>query len=116
MWDVMNPKRRDVEFAPGERVWLSSSHLPLKSGQRKLASRWAGPFSVEERLGQQAYRLALPRNWKVHPVFHTSQLKAVAGRPKTEQAVPIDDSGEAEYEVDRILEVRTVHGRTEYLV
>ncbi len=115
MEGVANPKRRAVAHAVGDRVWLSSAHLPLKSGARKLSSRWAGPFPVLERIGQAAYRLELPQSWRLHPVFHVSQLKAVVGSPQGEQAVPLEDGGE-EYEVERLLAVRTTRGRKEYLV
>ncbi len=81
MEGVANPKRRDVAHAVGDRVWLSSTHLPIRSGARKLASRWAGPFTILERIGAAAYRLELPASWRIHPVVHVSQLKAVVGSP-----------------------------------
>ncbi len=116
MEGVANPKRRAAAHAVGDRVWLSSMHLPIKSGAKKLSSRWAGLFAVLERIGQAAYRLELPPSWKVHPVFHVSQLKAVVGSPQGEQAVPLEDSAELEYEVARLLAVRTRRGRKEYLI
>ncbi len=115
MEGVANPKRRAAAHAVGDRVWLSSSHLPIRSGARKLASRWAGPFPILERIGEAAYRLDLPASWKIHPVFHVSQLKAVVGSPQGEQAVPLEDSDAVEYEVERLLAVRSVRGRKEYL-
>ncbi len=116
MEGVANPKRRAVEHAVGDKVWLSSAHLPLKSGTRKLSSRWAGPFPVLERIGQAAYRLELPLSWRMHPVFHVSQLKAVVGSPQGEQAVPLEGGGEEEYEVERVLDVHHVRGWQEFLV
>ncbi len=84
MEGVANPKRRDVAHAVGDRVWLSSAHLPIRSGARKLSSRWAGPFVIQAKIGPAAYRLELPQSWRVHPVFHVSQLKAVVGSPQGE--------------------------------
>ena len=34
-----------------------------------------GPFKIIEVIGQQAYRLSLPEDWKIHLVFHMSLLK-----------------------------------------
>ena len=44
--------------------------------QRKLSSRYIGPFEVLERVGVVAYRLALPLSLlSVHEVFHVSMLR-----------------------------------------
>ena len=45
-----------------------------KSG--KLSPRFIGPFEILERIGEAAYRLALPPQLsRVHDVFHVSMLR-----------------------------------------
>ena len=42
----------------------------------KLSPRFIGPFEILERIGQVAYRLALPPSLSgVHNVFHVSMLR-----------------------------------------
>ena len=55
-------KHRDVEFEVGELVLLSTRNLKMKGIPEKLKKRFVGPFKIEERIGQQAYRLSLPEN------------------------------------------------------
>ena len=109
MKGLINPKRRQLTFEVGSRAWLSTEHLPVRAGARKLSAKWAGPFCILARVAEEAYKLELPSSWRQHPVFHTSQLKEVAGNPSQEAPVLLE-TGEEEYEVERLLDVRTVRG------
>ncbi len=72
MEGVANPKHRELDFKAGGHVWLNSAHLPVRQGAHKFSPKWAGPFAVERQVSREAYRLALPSSWRIHPVFHTS--------------------------------------------
>jgi hypothetical protein len=76
---VANRARRELSFSIGDRVWLATKNLPLKLGTRKLASIWAGPFEIVSVVGEVAYKLKLPEDWRIHDVFHVSQIKGVIG-------------------------------------
>ena len=72
-------KRKFGGFHPGDHVFLKVS--PWKGVKRlgmkgKLSPRYVGPFDVIERVGEVAYRVALPPQLShVHNVFHVSVLK-----------------------------------------
>ena len=63
----------------GDHVLLRVS--PIKSVMRfgkkgRLSPRFIGPFEILSRVGEVAYKLALPPSLStVHPVFHVSMLR-----------------------------------------
>ena len=72
MIGVANRSRHDLAFCLGDRAWLCTRNLPIRTGTRKLGAKWAGPFEVTALVGTAAYRLSLPTAWNIHPVFHVS--------------------------------------------
>ncbi|XP_042409852.1 uncharacterized protein LOC121999210 [Zingiber officinale] len=76
---------RPLEFSVDDHVFLQVS--PTKGVRRfglkgKLGPHYIGPFQIHERIGEVAYRLALPPSlaW-VHDVFHVSMLRKYVPHP-----------------------------------
>nr|KYP45087.1 hypothetical protein KK1_033369 [Cajanus cajan] len=71
--------RRDVTLVEGDWVYLKASPYKWKSlakrRNEKLSPRFYGPFQVLEKVGSVAYKLSLPADCKIHPMFHVSKLK-----------------------------------------
>ena len=111
--------RSDFAFQEEESVWLSTRNFSWNYGARKLCPKWVGPFKILNPCGPVAYRLDLPTEWKIHPVFHVSLLKPY--RSDTRYKAPTPSSfrdGIPQWELDQILKHRqkgTAQGK-EYLV
>ncbi|GJY66965.1 retrotransposon-related protein [Tanacetum coccineum] len=76
-------KRSEREFDVGMWVYLKlQPHRQLtirKSMQNKLSAKYYGPFFIVAKVGVVAYKLDLPEDSQIHPVFHVSQLKLCKG-------------------------------------
>jgi hypothetical protein len=68
-----------VNFEEGDEVWLNMKNFRLLEGlSHKFLGPYAGPFKVLEKKFPDTYKLELPKNLKVHPIFHVSLLKLIA--------------------------------------
>ena len=109
-------------FEPGDLVWLSRRHISTTRPSSKLDVKRLGPFKILETVGESklAYRLELPTQMRVHPVFHVSLLEPhrknrFPGRVQPPPPpVEIDDG--MEWEVESVLDSRIRYGKIEYLV
>lgn len=72
--------------------------------------KFFGPFQIFEKIGQTTYKLQLPDNAMIHPVFHVSQLKEhVPGHTSFFSTLPSQvDMSATDLEPERILDKRMV--------
>ncbi|XP_058202949.1 uncharacterized protein LOC131317410 [Rhododendron vialii] len=72
-------RRCPLSFEEGDHVFLKVSPrrgLSRFGKKGKLSPRYIGPFDIIEKIGEVAYRLALPPKLSgVHDVFHVSMLR-----------------------------------------
>lgn len=77
--------RSERSFAVGDHVWLKlQPYIQTSVAHRasnKLSFRYFGPFEILSKIGDVAYKLKMPADSSIHPVFHVSLLKKVVGTP-----------------------------------
>ncbi len=98
---------------------------------KKLTQQYVGPFQIIKKVGRLVYRLDIPSDWRIHPVFSVAQLeptpnpaKDLFQRPRPQQPPSVFVEGNTDkhksFEIDRLLNKRTIQkGRglaVEYLV
>ena len=107
-------RRRDVRYAVGDSVYLSTRNLPTHRG--KLQDKWVGPYVVTEvKSSGVSVRLDLRGELgKTNPVFHVSLLRPYdvselewPGRLQPNRPAPELVEGDTEWQVERVIGKKT---------
>jgi hypothetical protein len=116
-------KHRDTpKYKEGDLVWLEGKNLRINQPTAKLAPRRHGPFKITQVMSNVNYRLELPTQWSIHPVFHIDLLtpykETIMHGPNFTQPTPELVDGEEEYSIEKILDSRHFgrRRRLQYLV
>ncbi|XP_057984523.1 uncharacterized protein LOC131169325 [Hevea brasiliensis] len=80
-----DPRRKDVEFAVGDYVFLKVSPMKrvMRFGKKgKLAPCYIGPFGITDKVVAVAHRLELSPNFShVHLMFYISMFRKYVSNP-----------------------------------
>jgi hypothetical protein len=116
-------KHRDTpKYKEGDLVWLEGKNLCINQPTAKLAPRRHGPFKIIQVMSTVNYRLELPTQWSIHPVFHIDLLtpykETTMHGPNFTQPAPELIDGEEEYSMEKILDSQRFgrRWRLQYLV
>ena len=104
-------KHRDTpKYEVGDRVWLDGRNLRTDQPTSKLAPRRHGPFTISQVMSSVSYRLELPHQWRIHPVFHIDLLtpyrETKMHGDNYQRPPPELIDNEEEFEVEAILDSR----------
>jgi transposase InsO family protein len=114
------PIKEPRTFHINQKVWLDSRNLKVNVPSKKLAPRRYGPFTIKEKISPVAYRINLPNHMKIHDVFHIDLLTPFHETEIYGEAFPQPPpdliEGEEEYEVEEIVNDRTIRRKREYLI
>jgi hypothetical protein len=119
MTQVYNKHHKEKQFDVGNWVYLKLQPYRQSSvesrNNAKLAAKYYGPFKILKKIGPVAYLLELPKESKLHPVFHVSVLKKYVGTTIPTEAKLLDIPS-LQIQPFAILEQRVHKGFPEILV
>jgi len=91
------------QLKKGDKVYLYTKNLKSKRLSRKLDYIKVRPFLIKQPKGPVNYKLQLPSDARVHPVFHVSLLEPADSKTPLQESWKFEAETE-EYEVERILD------------
>ena len=105
------------DFKEGGTAYLLRTNIKTKRPSSKLDFKKLGPFKIEKKLGPVTYKLKLPKDMKIHPVFHVALLEKAPTSVRTVESLPTEPQEELEYDIETVLAGRlNKQGNPEYLI
>jgi hypothetical protein len=109
--EYANKKRLPTpDIKIGDRVMVSTEWIKLNRPAKKLSEKFIGPYKVLGKPGSLSFTIDLPKDLKIHPVFHPSELEPFT-ESKIENRVmepppPVEVEGAEgpEYELSQIVD------------
>ncbi len=99
---------------------LKGYSIPSSVGvTKKLTQQYVGPFRIIKRVGCLAYKLDIPNDWRIHPVFSVAQLEPAPSptedpfqRPRPQHPPSVFVKSDTDYhksfKIERFLNKRAV--------
>jgi len=113
----VNQKRKTApQLKEGDKVYLLTKNLRTRRPTKKLDHVKVGPFFISKQISPVNYRLTLPKDAKIHPVFHISLLEPADPRTPVQKDFHYQVEEETEWEVEKIIQHRKTRQGDEYLV
>lgn len=99
-------KRRKTppQLKKGDKVYLLTTNLRTKKPSKKLDHVKVGPFFIKAVRGPINYELDLPKDTKIHPLFHISLLEPADPNTPIQETFHYETQEEDEFEVEKILD------------
>jgi hypothetical protein len=91
------------QLKKGDKVYLLTKNLKTRRRSRKLDHVKVGPFLIAEQRSEVSYRLQLPKDARIHPVFHISLLEPADTSTPLQTTFDFEPQEEETFEVEKLL-------------
>ena len=110
-----------MELRPGDKAYVRKRGARKDRPSASLNDKYWGPFPVKRKVGQSSYKLELPPQTQIHPVFNSNVLKRAAtnlfpGQQLQNEPPPDFIEGQEEYKVEAILDKKVKRNGVQYRV
>ena len=117
-----NKRRKPAtELRPEDKAYVQKCGAKKDQSSASLDDKYWGPFPVKQRVGQNSYKLELPPQTRIHPVFNSNVLKQAVtnlfpGQQFQNKPPPDIIKGQEEYKVKAILDKKVKRNGIQYRV
>ena len=80
-----NQKKLAMELRLKDKAYVQNCRARKDQPSISLNDKYWGPFPVKQKVRQSSYKLELPPQTRIHPVFNNNVLKQAAANPFPEQ-------------------------------
>ena len=115
-------QREEEEYKVGDLVLLSTKDLKWQMKERrlkKLTEYFVGLYKVKGIVSSNAIELELPKSIKIHPIVNVSRVQLYKLQVEGQKKIPpkqVIIEEKKEFEVEKILNKRTVREKEKFLV
>lgn len=94
-----NKAIKSRSYTRNDKVWLNTKYIKTKQNQ-KLKAKFFRLFCILHSVGKQAYKMKLPKKWRIHNIFHVLLLeKNVTKKGRVDIQLELKKSNSQKYEV-----------------
>ena len=104
-------KQTVPNYAVNDEIWFDTRNMQTKRPSKKLSDKFDSPFFITKIIFFLVYKFDLPRDWTIHPIFHTNLHRPGSTDHLPGQLTPppvpiIDEKSQNTWEVTKILNFR----------
>jgi len=115
-------QREGEEYRVGDLVLLSTKNLKWQMKERrseKLTKHFVRPYKVKGIISSNVIELELPKSIRIYPVVNVGRVQLYKPQVEGQKKIPpklVIIEREKKFEVEKILNKRTVRGKEKFLV